>query len=220
MADYILSCCSTADLSKEHFEHRDIHYICFHFTSLTASSHPDDLGQTMPFEKFYARHGTTARRPAPPRSTSEEFVDYFTPFLAAGKGRAACHAVLRHLGCVSTPPTPPETICHGEAIPAAKCYVVDSLGASSGYGLSDGQAGRPARRGHGRWTSLRLGARSTGCTCTTGSSPPTSRSTSRAGASPRPPAGIGTAAGHLPAAEHGQPGPSDSPAEDPRPSAR
>ena len=31
MADYILSCCSTADLSKEHFDSREIHYICFHF---------------------------------------------------------------------------------------------------------------------------------------------------------------------------------------------
>ena len=31
MSDYILSCCSPADLSKEHFEARDIHYICFHY---------------------------------------------------------------------------------------------------------------------------------------------------------------------------------------------
>ena len=28
---YIISCCSTADLSKEHFESRDIHYVCFHY---------------------------------------------------------------------------------------------------------------------------------------------------------------------------------------------
>lgn len=32
MGNYILSCCSTADLSKEHFEARNIHYICFHYT--------------------------------------------------------------------------------------------------------------------------------------------------------------------------------------------
>jgi hypothetical protein len=31
MADYILSCCSTADLAKEHFLSRDIRYICFHY---------------------------------------------------------------------------------------------------------------------------------------------------------------------------------------------
>ena len=31
MANYILSCCSTADLSKQHFLDRDIKYICFHY---------------------------------------------------------------------------------------------------------------------------------------------------------------------------------------------
>ncbi len=31
MSNYILSCCSTADLTQEHFESRDIHYICFHY---------------------------------------------------------------------------------------------------------------------------------------------------------------------------------------------
>ena len=31
MSDYVLSCCSTADLSKEHFQQRDIKYICFHY---------------------------------------------------------------------------------------------------------------------------------------------------------------------------------------------
>ena len=31
MSNYVLSCCSTADLSREHFEKRDISYLCFHF---------------------------------------------------------------------------------------------------------------------------------------------------------------------------------------------
>ena len=31
MADFVLSCCSTADLTKEHFNKREISYICFHF---------------------------------------------------------------------------------------------------------------------------------------------------------------------------------------------
>ena len=50
---YILSCCSTADLSREHFESRDIHYICFHFF-LDGKAYPDDLGESIPFDKFYA----------------------------------------------------------------------------------------------------------------------------------------------------------------------
>ena len=52
MCNYVISCCSTADLSKEHFESRDIHYICFHY-ELDGVQYPDDLGQTMPFDKFY-----------------------------------------------------------------------------------------------------------------------------------------------------------------------
>ena len=52
MSDYILSCCSTADLSKEQFERRNINYICFHY-ELDGVQYPDDLGQTMPFDKFY-----------------------------------------------------------------------------------------------------------------------------------------------------------------------
>ena len=31
MADYILSCCSTADLTHEYFQSRGINYICFHY---------------------------------------------------------------------------------------------------------------------------------------------------------------------------------------------
>lgn len=52
MGNYVLSCCSTADLSKEHFDSRDIRYICFHFF-LDGKEYPDDLGQSMPFDQFY-----------------------------------------------------------------------------------------------------------------------------------------------------------------------
>ena len=48
---YILSCCSTADLSEEHFTERNISYICFHF-ELDGKQYPDDLGKSIPFDKF------------------------------------------------------------------------------------------------------------------------------------------------------------------------
>ena len=54
MADYILSCCSTADLSKEHFEAMDVKYICFHYM-LDGVDYTDDLGQSMPFDVFYQK---------------------------------------------------------------------------------------------------------------------------------------------------------------------
>ena len=49
---FILSCCSTADLSKEHFENRKISYVNFHFF-LDETMYPDDLGQTISFAEFY-----------------------------------------------------------------------------------------------------------------------------------------------------------------------
>ena len=52
MADYILSCCSTADLTKTEFEERDIHYVCFHYY-LDDVEHPDDLYETMDAATYY-----------------------------------------------------------------------------------------------------------------------------------------------------------------------
>ena len=52
--NYVLSCCSTADLTDEQFEARSIHYICFHF-ELGGKSYMDDLGKSIPFDEFYKR---------------------------------------------------------------------------------------------------------------------------------------------------------------------
>ena len=52
MNNYVITCCSTADLTKEHFEGRNLPYICFHY-ELDGKAYPDDLGQTMSFPDFY-----------------------------------------------------------------------------------------------------------------------------------------------------------------------
>ena len=61
MHPYVLSCCSPADLSREHFESRDIHFICFHYY-LNDTAYPDDLGQTIPFDRFYQAMADGAKR--------------------------------------------------------------------------------------------------------------------------------------------------------------
>ena len=74
MNKYILSCCSTADLSKEQFESRGISYICFHY-ELDGVSYSDDLGQSMDFKDFYHRLPFPARLTTlvtRPRSSSEK----------------------------------------------------------------------------------------------------------------------------------------------------
>ena len=83
MSEYILSCCSTADLSKEYFESRNIHYICFHYM-LGDKSYPDDLGQSVPFDEFYARMAA-GEMTKTSQVNVDEFAAYFEGFLKEGK---------------------------------------------------------------------------------------------------------------------------------------
>ena len=128
---YILSCCSTADLSKEHFERRDISYICFHYT-LDGVEYPDDLGQSMPFDKFYAAMENGAMT-STSQVTMGEYEQYFTPFLEAG------HDVLHLTLSSGISGSYQSAVAAAEALrekyPDRKLYIVDSRGASSGYGL-------------------------------------------------------------------------------------
>lgn len=131
MSDYILSCCSTADLSKEHFERRDVHYICFHYL-LNGESYPDDLGQSIAFEDFYKMMADGAETKTSQVNVAE-FVDYFRPFLEDGKD--ILHVTLSSgiSGVINSAQTAAELLA--EEFPDRKIYIVDSLGASSGYGL-------------------------------------------------------------------------------------
>lgn len=52
MNEYVISCCSTADLTEEHFNKRNIEYICFHF-EIDGKEYVDDLGKSISFDEFY-----------------------------------------------------------------------------------------------------------------------------------------------------------------------
>jgi DegV family protein with EDD domain len=128
---YILSCCSTADLSKEHFEARDIQYICFHY-ELDGVQYPDDLGQSMPFDKFYQAMADGAMTKTS-QVNVDEFVAYFRPFLEAGKD--ILHVCLSSgISGVYNSANAAKELLAAE-YPDRKILVLDSLGASSGYGL-------------------------------------------------------------------------------------
>lgn len=131
MSKFILSCCSTADLSKAHFQQRDIHYICFHF-SLDGVEYADDLGESIPFDEFYKKMAEGADTQTS-QVNMAEFVDYFTPFLEAGND--ILHVCLSSgLSGVINSAMLAKTELE-EKYPDRKIYIVDSLGASSGYGL-------------------------------------------------------------------------------------
>lgn len=131
MGDYIISCCSTADLTKKHFEERDIHYICFHF-ELDGEQYTDDLGQSIPFDEFYRRMQEGASTKTS-QINMEEFREYFEPFLKEGKD--ILHVTLSSgiSGVFNSAKLAADELM--EQYPERKICVVDSLGASSGYGL-------------------------------------------------------------------------------------
>lgn len=131
MSNYIISCCSTADLSKEHFEQRDIQYICFHF-ELDGKSYEDDLGQSVSFDEFYKAMAQGAETKTS-QINADEFETYFESFLKEGKD--ILHVTLSSgiSGVVNSANIAKCSL--EERYPDRKIYVVDSLGASSGYGL-------------------------------------------------------------------------------------
>lgn len=131
MENYIISCCSTADLEKEHFEKRDIHYICFHF-ELDGKQYSDDLGQSIPFDEFYRRMQEGASTKTS-QINVEEFREYFEPFLKEGKDILHVTLSTGISGVFNSAKLAADELM--EQYPDRKICVVDSLGASSGYGL-------------------------------------------------------------------------------------
>ena len=131
MANYVLSCCSTADLTKEHFENRDIHYICFHY-KLDGVDYPDDLGQTIQFEDFYKKMDEGAETSTSQVNVSE-YVEYFSQFLEEGKD--ILHVSLSSGISGTYNSAVNAALIARERYPERKIYIGYSLGASSGYGL-------------------------------------------------------------------------------------
>lgn len=131
MSNYIVSGSTTADLTKAHFEEINVKYICYRY-QLDGVTYVDDLGETMPLSDFYERMANGAET-----STSqinvEEFVAYFRPFLE--QGLDVLHVCLSSgiTGVLNSANLAKELLM--SEFPDRKLYIVDSLAASSGYGL-------------------------------------------------------------------------------------
>ena len=131
MAPFVISCCSTADLSKEHFDSRNINYICFHF-SLDGKEYLDDLGQSIPFDRFYQEMEKGALTKTS-QVNEDEYEDYFQSFLEAGQDILHVCLSTGISGSMNSANLAAERL--RERYPERRIYIVDSLGASSGYGL-------------------------------------------------------------------------------------
>ena len=131
MKPYVISCCSAADLSKEHFERRDLKYLFFHF-ELGGTEYQDDLGASVPPEELYRRmlEGESTKTS---QVSIGEYTEHFETFLKEGKD--VLHVTLSSgiSGTFNSARIAAEDL--KEKYPERKIYVVDSLAASSGYGL-------------------------------------------------------------------------------------
>ncbi|MBW4846169.1 MULTISPECIES: DegV family protein [unclassified Lacrimispora] len=131
MGSFVLTCCSTVDMKKEFFEQRQIPYVCFHYT-MDGATYPDDLGQSIPFPEFYSRIAKGAT-PVTSQVNVEEYCDFFEPFLKEGKD-------ILHLTLSSGISGTYNSACvareeMSSRYPERTIVIVDSLGASAGYGL-------------------------------------------------------------------------------------
>ena len=131
MSEFIISTCSTADLSREHFDKRDIKYVYFHF-EIDGKDYPDDLGDSIPFKKFYDMMAQGAMTRTSQVSIGE-YVEFFEPFLKEGKD-------ILHLALssgISGTFNSASVACEQlkEKYPDRKIYIVDTYAASAGLGL-------------------------------------------------------------------------------------
>lgn len=128
---YQLTCCSTADMPLEYFKAKGISFVCFHF-NMDNHEYLDDLGQSVAFSDFYQRIAAGSM-PTTSQVNVEEFLELFEPILQKGQD-------ILHISFSSGLSGSYNSACIArnelaEKYPDRQIRIVDSLGASSGYGL-------------------------------------------------------------------------------------
>jgi DegV family protein with EDD domain len=131
MADFIVTSCSTADMPLEFFESRNVPFVCFHFI-MDGVEYEDNLGKSMSFEEFYKRISDGAQ-PTTSQVNVAQFMEFFEPFLKEGKDILHISLSSGLSGSYGSANLAREELI--KKYPERKIMIVDSLGASSGYGL-------------------------------------------------------------------------------------
>lgn len=129
--NYMLSCESTCDLTPEWLEARDISYVYFNY-ELGGVPHKDDFGETVAPAELYRRmlEGDEAKTS---QVSVGEYVEFFRPALKAGRD-------VLHVSLSSGISGTYGAACAARNLlareyPRRTIRIVDSLCASSGYGL-------------------------------------------------------------------------------------
>lgn len=131
MQNYVISCCSTADLTREHFERRNINFAYFHYY-VDDVEYSDDLGISQSIEDFYnaMRNGSLTRTS---QINADEFVEYFSKFLKEGKDVLHVSTSSGISGVYNSAVIARDILA--EQFPDRRVIVIDSLCAASGYGM-------------------------------------------------------------------------------------
>ena len=131
MENYIITCCSTVDLAREHLEKRNVPFVCFRF-NMDGVDYLDDLGQTMPLSDFYKKiaAGSISKTT---QVNIQEFIEFFEPFLKEGKDIIHVSLSSALSGTYNSANIAKTELL--EKYPDRRLVIIDSLGASSGSGL-------------------------------------------------------------------------------------
>lgn len=131
MKNYILSCCSTVDLTLEHLNKREINYISFHY-SLDGKEYIDNLGKSLSYEDFYMklRNGATTKTS---QVNVNEFIEYFKKFLDLGLDILHLSVSYGVSGAYNSAILARDILL--EDYPNRKIIIINTLAVASGYGL-------------------------------------------------------------------------------------
>ena len=131
MSNFILSCCTTVDLTKEHLVEKGIEFIPFHFY-LDGKHYFDDLGETISYDEFYKAmvDGVDTKTS---QINANEYEEYFKTFLDEGKDILHISLSSGISGSYNSANIAKNML--EEEYPDRKIYIIDSLGAASGYGF-------------------------------------------------------------------------------------
>lgn len=131
MANYKITCCSTADMSQEWMETNQIPFAMFHY-QLNGKEYPDDLYSSISPEEFY-KLIIDGAQPVTSQVNTEEYRTLFEPLLK--QGLDVLHLTLSSgiSGTINSANAAKMQL--EEEYPERHIIVVDSLGASSGYGM-------------------------------------------------------------------------------------
>ena len=131
MADYLISCESTADMPRKFFEQRNIGYVCFHY-EMDGKTYTDDLYQSTTPQEFFGKLKAGSQAKTSQVGTGE-YVDFWEPYLKQGLDILHVSLSSGISGTYNSACLAAETLA--PKYPERKIRVIDSLAASAGFGL-------------------------------------------------------------------------------------